>query len=45
MSNKKVSVFGGSGFMGSHLCDMLTDQGYNVTIFDKNYILWKKIQK
>ena len=35
MSNKKVSVFGGSGFMGSHLCDMLTDQGYNVTIFDK----------
>ena len=21
--------------MGSHLCDMLTDQGYNVTIFDK----------
>ena len=21
--------------MGSHLCDMLTDQGYIVTIFDK----------
>ena len=35
VNNKKVLVFGGSGFMGSHLCDILTDQGYNVTIFDK----------
>ena len=46
MSNKKVSVFGGSGFMGSHLCDMLTDQGYNVTIFDiKKSEFLKKNQK
>ena len=36
MKNKKIIVFGGSGFMGSHLCDALTNEGYHVTIFDKN---------
>ena len=35
MKNKKVLVFGGSGFMGSYLYDSLTNQGYNITIFDK----------
>lgn len=37
-SRKKetVIVFGGSGFLGSHVCDALTDQGYSVTIFDQN---------
>ncbi len=30
----KVVVFGGSGFIGSHVCDKLTDAGYDVTIFD-----------
>ena len=29
-----VIVFGGSGFLGSHVCDKLTDAGYKVTIFD-----------
>ena len=29
-----VVVFGGSGFLGSHVADMLTKSGYNVTIFD-----------
>ena len=33
--NNKIVVFGGSGFLGSHLSDVLTDSGYNVTIFDK----------
>jgi len=33
---KKVLVFGGSGFLGSHVSDILTDRGYSVTIFDKN---------
>ena len=31
-----VVVFGGSGFLGSHVCDKLIDSGYNVTVFDKN---------
>ena len=33
--NKKVLVFGGSGFLASHVADKLTDNGYNVIIFDK----------
>jgi UDP-glucose 4-epimerase len=30
----KVIVFGGSGFVGSHLADALTEAGHEVTIFD-----------
>lgn len=30
----KVVVFGGSGFLGSHVADALTDAGYDVTIYD-----------
>lgn len=30
----KAIVFGGSGFLGSHVADCLTDRGYAVTIFD-----------
>jgi len=29
-------VFGGSGFLGSHVADALTEQGYRVRIFDIN---------
>jgi UDP-glucose 4-epimerase len=29
-----VTVFGGSGFLGSHVCDKLSDAGHAVTIFD-----------
>ena len=32
---KTVVVFGGAGFLGSHVCDKLSDAGYKVTIFDK----------
>ena len=32
---EKVIVFGGSGFLGSHVCDKLIEAGYSVTIFDK----------
>ncbi len=32
----KVIVFGGSGFLGSHVADELSNRGYDVTIFDKN---------
>ena len=31
---KNVIVFGGSGFLGSHVADSLTKRGYAVTIFD-----------
>jgi UDP-glucose 4-epimerase len=30
----KAVVFGGSGFLGSHVADCLTRRGYGVTIFD-----------
>lgn len=32
---KKVIVFGGSGFVGSHVADALSAAGYVVTIFDR----------
>jgi len=42
----KVVVFGGSGFLGSHLADALSDAGYAVTIFDHNVSRWlRKDQK
>ena len=30
-----ITVFGGSGFLGSHVADVLTERGHNVLIFDK----------
>jgi len=30
----KAVVFGGSGFLGSHVADVLTERGYEVTIYD-----------
>ena len=30
----KVIIFGGSGFLGSHLSDLLSKNNFNVTIFD-----------
>lgn len=30
----KILVFGGSGFLGSHVADALSDAGHEVTIFD-----------
>lgn len=42
----KVVVFGGSGFIGSHVADELTRRGYRVTIFDNCESSWiKKDQK
>jgi UDP-glucose 4-epimerase len=32
---KKVLVFGGAGFLGSHVADILSERGFKVTIFDK----------
>ena len=35
-NKKKVIVFGGSGFLGSHVADKLSENLYEVTVFDKN---------
>ena len=33
--SKQVIVFGGSGFLGSHVVEELTRRGYGVTVFDR----------
>lgn len=38
----KITVFGGSGFLGSHICDKLSDAGHEVTIVDVNPSPWLK---
>ena len=35
MKKNKVLIFGGSGFIGSHLAELLFKNKYDVTIFDK----------
>jgi UDP-glucose 4-epimerase len=39
---KKVLVIGGSGFLGSHVADALTDAGFKVCIFDKSPSMYLK---
>ena len=42
----RITVLGGSGFLGSHLCDILSNKGYYVKIFDlKKSKKLKKKQK
>jgi len=41
-SNGIVTVLGGSGFIGSHVADQLSEEGYRVRIFDRVDSLWKK---
>ena len=31
----KITVIGGSGFLGSHIADALSKKGHKVIIFDK----------
>ena len=43
---KKVLVIGGSGFLGSHVADALSEAEYDVTIYDIDKSRWpKNIQK
>ena len=37
---KKAVVIGGSGFIGSHVADHLSDAGYHVVIYDCNNSKW-----
>ena len=39
---KNVLVLGGSGFLGSHVADALSEKGYKVTIVDKAKSKWIK---
>jgi UDP-glucose 4-epimerase len=36
----KIAVIGGSGFLGSHVCDQLSQAGHEVTIFDRETSQW-----
>ena len=36
----KVTVIGGSGFLGSHIADELSERGYAVTVFDRIASPW-----
>lgn len=36
----KITVFGGSGFLGSHVCDKLSDAGHEVINFDIRSSPW-----
>jgi len=37
---KKAVVIGGSGFIGSHVADRLSDVNYSVTVFDRVHSRW-----
>ena len=38
----KITVIGGSGFIGSHVSDALSKKGHKVKIFDKKKSKWKR---
>lgn len=40
-----ITVFGGSGFLGSHVCDKLSQAGHRVTIFDKHHSPWLRSEQ
>ena len=38
---RKILIFGGNGFLGSHVVDELVSKKFKVTIFDKNDRSWR----
>ena len=38
----KIIVFGGAGFLGSHVCDQLSISGHKVRIFDRAESPWRR---
>jgi len=42
---KKAVVVGGSGFIGSHVADHLTDAGYQVVIYDNTKSQWLRSEQ
>lgn len=42
---KKACVLGGSGFLGSHVADQLSNAGFDVTIFDCTPSPWKRFDQ
>jgi UDP-glucose 4-epimerase len=45
MENERVIVYGGSGFLGSHVADALTDAGCQVVIFDRVHSPWLRSEQ
>lgn len=41
---KRILVTGGAGFIGSHLCERLVNEGHDVICLDNFYTGSKKIQ-
>jgi UDP-glucose 4-epimerase len=39
---EKVCVIGGAGFLGSHVCDQLSEAGYEVVIYDRVESPWRR---
>lgn len=37
---KKICVIGGAGFLGSHVCDQLSEAGFQVTVYDQKISSW-----
>lgn len=42
---KKVCVIGGAGFLGSHVCDQLSEAGYQVLIYDRVASHWQRLDQ
>lgn len=41
----KVTVIGGSGFLGSHVADQLSEAGHDVCIFDRKESPWLRVDQ